>query len=292
MKQLRSSAIVLFVLFGVIDPATAGSAAKQTGSAYQAYNAPVPPVYNWTGFYIGVNFGGSFGRSSTDFTIAGLPFASTSQRMDGVLGGLQAGYNWQMGRGLFGWETDIQATSQRGSSTLTDFIPGVPGTPDIPPIPCDHIDGPNTPCKTGTGTPGIPGTPAIPAVNAVIANHNTLPWFGTFRGRIGFTPAEHWVVYVTGGLAYGDVSTSETLNVNGTNVFLNSTALRLGWTAGAGIQKAIANGWIVKLEYLYIDFGNVTDTLIGIAPITPVATSSHVTDNIVRIGFSYGFVPH
>ena len=198
--------------------------------------------------------------------------------MDGVVGGLQAGYNWQRGRGVFGWETDIQATSQRGSSTLTDFIPGVPGTPGIP---CIFVDGPGTPCRPGTG---IPGTPGIPAVNAVIAYENKLPWFGTFRGRIGFTPAERWLVYVTGGLAYGDVSTFETLNVNGASVFLNSTALRLGWTAGAGIETVIVNGWRARVEYLYIDFGSITDTLIGIAPITPIATRSHVTDNIVRVG--------
>jgi len=79
--------------------------------------------------------------------------------------------------------------------------------------------------------------------------------------------------------------------VNGAIVSLSNTALKLGWTAGLGIEKAIINGWIVRLEYLYIDFGSVSDTLIGIAPITPIATRSHVTDNIVRIGFSYGFRP-
>jgi len=82
------------------------------------------------------------------------------------------------------------------------------------------------------------------------------------------------------------------LNVNGASVFLNSTALRLGWTVGAGIERAMLNGWTVRFEYLYIDFGNITDTLIGIAPITPITTRSHVTDNIVRVGFSYGFGPH
>ena len=182
MKQLRFTSVVLIFLFAVIGAAAAENAAKRTPAAYSAYNALVAPGYNWTGFYVGANLGGSFGRSSTDYTVAGLPFGSTSQRMDGVVGGLQAGYNWQRGRGVFGWETDIQATSQRGSSTLTDFIPGVPGTPGIP---CINIDGPNTPCRPGTG---IPGTPGIPAINAVIAYQNKLPWFGTFRGRIGFTP--------------------------------------------------------------------------------------------------------
>jgi outer membrane immunogenic protein len=307
MKRLSLGSVILLGLHGAVSPAAAGPAAKPATSAFNAF---VVTAYDWTGFYAGANLGGSFGRTSTDFAIAGLPFGATSQRMDGVLGGLQAGYNWQRGRGLLGWEADIQATSQRARSSLTDFIPGTPGTPGTPDIPgtpgnpgvpCIFIDGPNTPCQPGTGipatpgTPPIPGTPAIPgipAVTGVVTYQNKLPWFGTFRGRIGFTPADRWLVYATGGLAYGEVSTTETLNVNGANTFMSSTALRLGWTAGAGIEAVIANSWTVKFEYLYIDFGSVTDTLTGIAPITPVATHSHVTDNIVRIGFNYGFGPH
>ena len=47
------------------------------------------------------------------------------------------------------------------------------------------------------------------------------------------------------------------------------------------------SNWTAKLEYLYVDFGTVNDTLIGIAPITPIVTSSHVTDQIVRVGLNY-----
>ena len=226
-------------------------------------------VYDWTGFYVGANLGWSFGRSSTDYIIAGLPFGSTSQRMDGILGGLQAGYNWQNGRGVFGLEADIQATAQKGSSSLIDFIPG---------IPCINQDGPFTPCILGTG---------IPAITGLINHQNKLPWFGTFRGRIGFTPAERWLVYATGGLAYGEVDTVDSLTMGGTSVTLGTNTIRWGWTVGAGIEAAIRDGWTAKLEFLYIDFGNVADALVGIAPITPIATSSHVTDNIVRIGVNY-----
>ena len=68
---------------------------------------------------------------------------------------------------------------------------------------------------------------------------------------------------------------------------LSTNTIRWGWTVGAGVEAAIRDGWTAKLEYLYIDFGNVTDTLVGIAPITPIATRSHVTDNIVRVGVNY-----
>lgn len=169
-----------FFIVGVtlLAVSTGNSAMAQVAarSPAVAYSAPVA-VYNWIGFYAGANLGWSFGRSSADVTIAGAPFAPTSQRMDGVLGGLQAGYNWQSGRALFGTETDIQATGQKASSSLVNVIPGTPA------IPCILFDPPAPACIVGTG---IPGTPDI---TGIITYQNKLPWFGTVRGRIGFTPA-------------------------------------------------------------------------------------------------------
>ena len=63
----------------------------------------------------------------------------------------------------------------------------------------------------------------------------------------------------------------------------------MGWTVGAGVEAALWSNWTAKLEYLYIDFGTVNDALIGIAPITPIVTSSRVTDQIVRVGLNYRF---
>jgi outer membrane immunogenic protein len=252
-----------------------------------AATAAEPALYNWTGVYLGANLGWSFGRSSTDYTIAGLPFGSTSQRMDGILGGLQAGYNWQNGRGVFGLEADIQATGQKGNSYLTDFIPGTAGTPGTPAIPCIPIVSTVTTCQPGTGIPGTPGTPGTPSITGLINYQNKLPWFGTFRGRLGFTPAERWLVYATGGLAYGEVDTVDSLTVGGTSVVLSTNAIRWGWTVGGGVEAVIRDNWTAKFEYLYIDLGSVTDTLVGIAPITPITTRSHMTDNIVRVGVNY-----
>jgi len=132
-------------------------------------------------------------------------------------------------------------------------------------------------------------TPISRPSRVFVTYQNKLPWFGTFRGRLGFTPAERWLVYVTGGLAYGEVTTSETSNVNGANVAFSTDRTKLGWTLGGGVEAALWGNWTGKLEYLYIDFGTVNNTLIGIAPITPIVTSSHVTDQIVRVGLNYRF---
>jgi outer membrane immunogenic protein len=39
--------------------------------------------------------------------------------MNGVIGGGQAGYNWQRDKWVFGLEADIQASGQRGDGLFT-----------------------------------------------------------------------------------------------------------------------------------------------------------------------------
>jgi outer membrane immunogenic protein len=75
---------------------------------------PVPqapiynPIYNWTGFYLGINGGGGWGRSQWDgvdkFDVSG-----------GMIGGT-IGYNWQFGQAVFGVEGDIDWSGIRGST--------------------------------------------------------------------------------------------------------------------------------------------------------------------------------
>lgn len=72
-----------------------------------------PPVFTWTGLYVGANAGYTWGTarfSDTD----GDGF---SRRIDGALGGAQVGYNWQAGDIVFGVESDIQATGISRSVT-------------------------------------------------------------------------------------------------------------------------------------------------------------------------------
>src|SRR6478672_7010150 len=78
---------------------TAGAADLPRGNA--PYYAPPPvTVYNWSGFYAGLNLGYQWGH----VTNTGIDPA-------GIAGGGQLGYNWQMGQFVFGVETDIQASA-------------------------------------------------------------------------------------------------------------------------------------------------------------------------------------
>ena len=64
------------------------------------YYYPPPAIFNWTGFYAGLNLGYQWGSVSN---FSGNP--------SGIAGGGQIGYNWQVGQFVFGAETDIEASA-------------------------------------------------------------------------------------------------------------------------------------------------------------------------------------
>ena len=92
---------------------------------------PMAPVMNWTGFYIGVNGGYSWGRSSRDLNffnpLNGVVIASGTgggRDLDGGVFGGQVGYNWQTANWVFGIETDAQWTGQKGSTSVPCPVAG------------------------------------------------------------------------------------------------------------------------------------------------------------------------
>jgi outer membrane immunogenic protein len=269
MKKLLFGSAMLAAL------AMGGSAIAADLPAAPVYKAPViapAPWYDWTGFYVGLNAGYSWGRAVTDYSVAGVPLVSTTTSMNGWVGGGQAGYNWQFNRNwIFGIEADLQATGQKGTLLL----------PNSPPCPLVVIA--VVPCTITSG--GV---------------EQKLPWFGTARARLGFEPADRWMLYVTGGFAFGEVDTTATVNtvttagaggpVTGTaSAVASSNVTRAGWTVGGGAEWVISGPWTAKVEYLYVDLGTVTNTFAGLGALAPLAASSRVTDNIVRFGVNYRF---
>jgi outer membrane immunogenic protein len=88
-----------------------GSAAAADLPPYQPARAPLyAPVYNWTGFYLGINGGGGWGTSQWDgvdkFDLSG-----------GLIGGT-VGYNWQVNQLVLGAEGDIDWSGIKGSTTV------------------------------------------------------------------------------------------------------------------------------------------------------------------------------
>jgi outer membrane immunogenic protein len=108
MKRLGLAGLVLLasgVLAGTAAAADLTPHYQQPFVKAPAYN----PIYTWTGFYIGLNGGGGWGRSSWDrtgdFDVSG-----------GVIGGT-AGFNWQTGQVVFGIEGDVDWSGVSGSTT-------------------------------------------------------------------------------------------------------------------------------------------------------------------------------
>ncbi len=114
---------------------------------------------------------------------------------------------------------------------------------------------------------------------------DSIPWFGTIRGRVGYA-ASNWLFYATGGWGYGEFRNETTLS--GIVVGSGTASRDHGfWTVGGGIENAFAPHWSWKLEYLYASTGNLNNTF-AIGGTTFVATDKF-TDNILRAGVNYRF---
>jgi outer membrane immunogenic protein len=285
-KRILFASLTVSALFAI----GAASAADLPVKAPPAAAA----VANWTGFYLGVNGGGSIGVDSTtqatSFTSTLLGtngLLNSSNRLastGGVFGG-QVGYNWQTSPlVVLGVEADWQWTSQ--SATATNSTP---------------------PASLGFFGAGGNG------FGYSLATEQKVTDIGTARVRGGIL-LHDTLLYATGGLAWGTVKDSYTYtgSANPTvfpgvlqpGPFLPGAAsfssTRTGGTAGAGIETKLGGGWSAKLEYLYVDLGTVNHVLpIAINPAfgagfinggaASAATSFHVIDNIVRVGVNYQF---
>jgi outer membrane immunogenic protein len=249
---------------------TLGASAADMPTKAAVY-APVA-MYNWSGFYAGLNAGAAFGRASTQTsTTVGTYFATTSlpaiatagnqsANKVGFTGGLQLGYNWQMNNVVVGVEGDFGYMGLRASSSASALYP----------------------CCAPTGF--------------TVSSTAKTDWLMTLRPRIGIAN-NNWLLYVTGGLAVGqvkgDFNFTDTFSAATESASISKT--KTGWALGGGVEYALAGPWSVKAEYLHVDLGSVTGTsnnMVTGGVASPGSTWSHsvkVTEDIVRVGVNYKF---
>ena len=266
--------------------------------------APVPPpiaVYNWTGFYAGLNAGYGWGDASSInnpvdpasmivFSNDNFPTSTfnSSFRQKGAIAGGQAGYNWQFSnRVVAGIEADLQFSDIRGRDFHQAFLDPATFLNNF-------------------------------SFNAITERH--LEWFGTVRGRLGFLATPSLLLYGTGGLAFGDTTSRgdvilapagpSSIGVSiGGFLFGCATApatptstcytgsnrqTSVGWSAGLGGEWMFAKNWSAKLEWLHLDLPGSTVTLVSPSPpstagVSTVYTFNHQTYDIVRAGINYHF---
>jgi outer membrane immunogenic protein len=198
-----------------------------------------PRAYNWTGVYIGINAGGSWGSSDwVEDPWAASPMGG-SYTLSGALIGGTIGYNLQAGTSSFvvGMEADLAWSNIKGTTpAFTAQVVSFPGPyPNLGPAPLP------------TPTPGC--TP-----NCEINN----PWVATARLRFGYS--FDWILpYVTAGFGIGR------LQANAAGMPLGHDSVNnLGWLVGAGVEMVISGPWTAKLEFLHADLNSFScDTACG-----------------------------
>jgi outer membrane immunogenic protein len=221
---MRKHLLTLLAAAG-LGAATAHGASAADLSMPPVYRAPPPLYFTWTGWYVGLNGGGGWGKSNqtASFNATGVPAGSTGNfNTSGGLAGGTIGYNYQMGQWLVGAEADLDWSNIRGTFN---------------------------------------GAVTVPGGRAPFSLTSQLNWLDTTRVRVGWT-WDHVLFYGTAGAAVGGVTATANASAAAAGLAANVTAAdtqtRFGWTAGAGVEYAFNNYISAKLEYLYVDLGTQT----------------------------------
>jgi outer membrane immunogenic protein len=235
----------------------AGSIAIASAALAADLSRPLPPpsapVWNWTGFYAGLN--GGYGWVTDPVLFTGPTQLGIRDNPSGSLFGVQLGYNWQWTpEWVFGVETDIDWAGIFGSANAPAF--------------------------------GIIGTDIFSYVA-----EQRVEALGTLRGRVGYA-LDNVLLYGTGGLAYGrttldtgvsDVLAGRTCGPAGFCAVASSTQWMTGWAVGIGFDWAFLPRWSFRSEYLHYDLGTVHQTLVDSAvPALAVSSSATFRGDIFR----------
>ncbi len=212
------------------------------------YVAP-PPVFSWTGFYVGANVGGAWGDHNAN--IAASPIAAAqaiNTRLSGVIGGGFAGYNYQINQFVIGVQGDFQGLGASGStfSSSTDTTSRVQG---------DWLG----------------------AVNGRLG-------FAIDRAlfyAIGGAAFAHGSTTVTAGPALTDLLGRFGVAATPVNISHDFT----GYDIGGGVEYAISQNWTARVEYRYSDFGAWNCPAIAWVP----NGATKIDNNAVTFGVSYLF---
>ncbi len=112
----------------------------------------LPPVYNWSGFFVGGHLGYGWGADSMRLTpdssyAAGTIVPAIAADPRGVVAGVQYGTNWQFDRLVLGTESDFSFTDIRRSQTILTGRSPTPASRSCPGS-APRAFAPATRCKT------------------------------------------------------------------------------------------------------------------------------------------------
>jgi opacity protein-like surface antigen len=192
------------------------------------------PLYDWTGFYIGGQFGGALDLSNFSDPYGPSIFGD-NVRSPGPFAGGQIGVNYQSGLAVVGLRAELAAA---------------------------HMSGTFTCLQPARGLPGFPPDFAGGAFGATCQVEPDL--FGTLAARAGLAlgPQGRIFLYGVGGLAWMQsdvrmaVDNSQAGRFGPQNATSHSTVSQVGWTLGGGVEYAMGRNWSLGFEYDYLGFGD------------------------------------
>jgi outer membrane immunogenic protein len=228
---MRGLAIIAVGLVSVVGVAGTASAADLAARPYT--KAPVAaPIYNWGGFYIGINGGGASSHNCWNLTnslgtpVPTAPSVGCRDATGGLAGG-QIGYRWQTTDWVFGLEAQGDWADLKGSNT------------------------------SAIGTFG--GFP--------FSNQTKIDAIGLFTGQVGHA-WNNVLGYVKGGGAvthdkYSGVTQVAVGAFPAGFAFDQAGETRWGGVIGAGVEFGFAQGWSVAVEYDHLFMGDRNLNLIN-----------------------------
>jgi outer membrane immunogenic protein len=220
-----------------------------SGPAYYPSGMTPVPYYNWTGFYIGGNFGGAWASQNSAVTtdaVTGASISSGSTNSSGFAGGGQIGANWFIYPSyMIGIEGDFDALSNDNTIVSPDGS--------------NQHEGKLKYLSTLRGRFGL-------TVDRLL-----------FYGTAGFAWGQDQITRTQnfGTVNNATAGTVETITNN-----------RFGWAAGAGFEYAFAGNWTARAEYLFANLGAVNYTF-PLAQRTTATSFQGIS--LIRAGINYKF---
>jgi len=225
--------------------ADAGLPAATIAPYYKALPARSP--YYWTGFYVGADGGYGWQKSAgTLATASGAVLTPYDYSVTGPFAGCFVGWNYQFNRFVLGVEGDWQWSNLTGNSqTLAP----------------------------------LGATGAFPAGPFTVST--TTKDYGSIRGRLGVA-FDRFLAFGTGGWATGNPSSAFALT--GAAPLVTTGGKSNGWTAGGGVEYAITDSVLGRIEYRYT---NLEASGFVNAPTNSADAGARAPINDFRVGLAY-----
>jgi len=243
MKKIGLSLIVAMGL---------GSALMAGGDIEPVEDEPAV-VESWSGFHLGLQFGGVWNGIDVDYDELGGgygTFTSPNMNVDGMVGGIYGGYNWLLEND---WLVGVDAEWNYSNADATAVIQN-----------------------------------AVPGWESVVEQN----WDAALQVKVGKI-VEEYLFYATAGVAWGDFDLKAVNRLTNMTFDQAGGYRMTGWTVGAGMEKELDEHFYARLQYRYTDYGSDVKRLADIPTMPPfpyyLDAKLESTSHMLTLGVSYRF---